>query len=146
LQEFLPYRLSVVTERMSKIFAQRYEREFGISISEWRVMAVLGEGAQLSTQQVIEATQMDRVRVSRAVIRLSDKGLLTRKAQEGDKRAQILRLSRTGLAAYRRVIPLARMLQADLAARLEPEELQALDRILAKLHVGAGELLAPPDA
>ena len=51
----LPYRLSVLTERMSRIFAQRYEREFGIGIPEWRVMAVLGEQAPRSTQKVIEA-------------------------------------------------------------------------------------------
>ena len=72
---------------------------------------------------------MDRVRVSRAVIRLADKGLLTRKTQEGDKRAQVLRLSRSGLATYRQIVPLARKLQAELAASLEPEELHVLDRV-----------------
>lgn len=146
LQEFLPYRFSVLTELMSRIFAERYEREFGISIPEWRVMAVLGERAPLSTQAVIEATEMDRVRVSRAVIRLADKGLLTRKAQQRDKRAHILRLSRRGVATYRQIVPLARKLQAELAASLEPDEVRVLDRILGKLHAGVGELALPHEA
>lgn len=145
LQEFLPYRFSVLAERMSRIFAERYEREFGIGIPEWRVMAVLGEQAPRGTQEVIEATEMDRVRVSRAVIRLADKGLLTRRAQPGDKRAQVLRLSRSGLATYRQIVPLARKLQAELAAKLEPDELGLLHRMLDKLHAGVGELAAPAD-
>ena len=97
----------------------------------------------MSTQQVIEATEMDRVRVSRAVIRLVDKGLLTRSAQKLDKRAQMLRLTRGGLATYQQIVPLARKLQTELAAKLDPEEERVLDRALAKLHAGAGELVAP---
>lgn len=143
LAEFLPYRFSVVAERMSRVFAERYEREFGLGIPEWRVMAVLGERAPRSTQQVIEATGMDRVRVSRAVIRLADKGLVAREAHPDDRRAQMLGLTRRGLDTYRRIVPLARALQAELAAALEPGELEALGRILAKLHAGAGEPACP---
>lgn len=140
LREFLPYRLSVVSERISRLFAERYEREFGLSIPEWRVIAILGEHTSLGTQDVIEATGMDRVRVSRAVIRLADKGLLTRKAPAGDKRAQLLRLSRRGVSIYAKVVPLAQDLQRELAAKLGSEEMQVLGRILAKLHESADEL------
>lgn len=145
LAEFLPYRFSVVAERMSRIFAERYEREFGLSIPEWRVMAVLGERASRSTQEVIEATEMDRVKVSRAVIRLVDKGLVARKPHPDDQRAHMLSLTRRGLGIYRQIVPLARSLQAELAAALKPGELEALDRILAKLHASASLAhISPP--
>ena len=137
LAEFLPYRFSVAAERMSRVFAERYEREFGVGIPEWRVMAVLGERAPRSTQQVIEATEMDRVKVSRAVIRLADKGLLARRPHPSDQRAHMLSLTRRGQGVYRQIVPLARKLQAELAAALTPEEMQALNRMLAKLHAGA---------
>jgi DNA-binding MarR family transcriptional regulator len=140
LAGFLPYRLSVIAERISRAFATRYERAFGLSIPEWRVMAVLGECAPRSTQEVIEQTEMDRVRVSRAVIRLADKGLLVRHVHPDDQRAQVLRLTRRGHAVYRQIVPLARRLQAELAASLAPEDLRALDRILPKLHAAAGAL------
>jgi DNA-binding MarR family transcriptional regulator len=143
LAEFLPYRFSVVAERMSRVFAECYEREFGLGIPEWRVMAVLGERAPRSTQQVIEATEMDRVKVSRAAIRLADKGLLAREPHPDDQRAHILSLTRRGLGIYHRIVPLARSLQAELAAALKPEEMRALDRILVKLHASAGELIPP---
>ena len=138
LAEFLPYRLSVVAERVSRTFAARYEAEFGLTIPEWRVMAVLGERAPRSTQEVIETTEMDRVKVSRAVIRLADKRLVARSPVPGDARAQQLRLTRAGLAMYRRIVPIAQRLQSELVAVLAPGEIAALERMLTKLRAAAG--------
>ena len=76
---------------------------------------------------------MDRVRVSRAVIRLGDKGLLARKVQKGDKRVHMLTLTRAGRATYHRIVPVALRLQADLEAMLDADDLRALDRLLTRL-------------
>jgi DNA-binding MarR family transcriptional regulator len=140
LGEFLPYRFSVVAEAISRLFATRYEQSFGLSIPEWRVMAVLGEAAPLSTQDVISRTGMDRVRVSRAVIRLADKGLLDRRAHPQDQRAQVLQLSRPGRAVYAEIVPLARDMQAALAAALTEAEQQQLGLILEKIGRRTREL------
>jgi len=143
LGRFLPYRLSVTAECISRVFAESYERRFGLTIPEWRVMAVLGEGEPRPTQAVIEATEMDRVKVSRAVTRLVDKGLVTRRTAPEDQRSQILALSRKGFGLYRQIVPLAHALQAELTAGLGAEELALLDRVLESLHararaIGAG--------
>lgn len=140
LGEFLPYRLSVVAEEVSRLFATRYEAEFGLSIGEWRVLAVLGELAPRSTQQVIEKTGMDRVRVSRAAIRLADKGLVERSRLPGDARARLLRPSARGRAVYRRIVPLARDMQAALTEALTLQEQGQLDAILRKLAARAAAL------
>lgn len=143
LGEFLPYRLSVVTEAVSRLFAERYEARFGITIPEWRVLAVVGEAPPRSTQQVIERTGMDRVKVSRAAIRLADKGLLARRADPGDARAHLLSLTRKGEATYRAIVPLAREIQAALAAGFTPEEEALLGTLLGKIGARAAELAAP---
>ncbi|EHL99955.1 transcriptional regulator, MarR family [Acetobacteraceae bacterium AT-5844] len=140
LQAFLPYRLSVVTEAVSGLFASRYQERFGISIAEWRVVAVVGEHVTQTTQEVIERTGMDRVRVSRAVIRLSDKGLLDRQPHPRDQRAQILRLTRQGQAIYRQIVPLAWELEAALAGALTDAERRQLDNILDKIGQRAKEI------
>ncbi len=140
LAAFLPYRLSIVSEVVSRVFSAHYGERFGLSIGEWRVMAVLGENGPLPTQGVIERTQMDRVRVSRAVIRLADKGLVLRRAQPGDQRAQVLALSAAGAATYQDIVPLALALQAQLVALLSEDEAAVLERLLTKLEAGATAL------
>jgi len=145
LAEFLPYRISVAAESVSRAFAARYEAEFGLSIPEWRVMAVLGEGEALSTRQVIARTEMDRVKVSRAVIRLADKGLVARAAPPGDQRARVLRLAPEGEALYRRIAPRAHALQAELAEALSPAEIAALGAVLERLRARARRILGQED-
>ena len=146
LGEFLPYRLSVVTEAVSRLFAEHYEARFGITIREWRVMAVVGEAPPRSTQEVIERTGMDRVKVSRAAIRLVDKGLLARRPDPGDARAHLLSLTRKGEGVYRAIVPLAREIQAALAAGLTAEEEAQLGAILHKIGTRAAELGASVEA
>ena len=67
LDRFIPYRLSVLTNTVSMIIAGAYEREFGLSIPQWRVIAVLARYPDLSAVEVAERTAMDKVAVSRAV-------------------------------------------------------------------------------
>jgi DNA-binding MarR family transcriptional regulator len=142
LARFLPYQLSVVAESVSRVFARRYEKSFGLSVPEWRVMAVLAESDRIATQDIIELTQMDPVRVSRAAIRLADKGLVQRKTNPKDQRAHLLSLSAKGLSVYSQIVPLARELEQDLTETLTEAERAQLEAILTKIHARGRALLA----
>ena len=74
LEGFLPYRLSVLSNTVSQAIAAEYEQRFGLSVTEWRVMAVLGRYTGISAREVAERTAMDKVAVSRAVARLLESG------------------------------------------------------------------------
>ncbi len=134
LEQFLPYRLSVLTNRISGGLAELYSARFDISITEWRVIAVLGRYAGLSANGVAERTAMDKVAVSRAVARLGERGLLTREMHEADRRRSVLALSEAGYAVYDAVVPLALDYQREVLAALSSEERQLFDRLLAKLE------------
>ena len=56
LEDFLPYRLSVVANVVSAALSAAYSRRFGLSIPEWRVVAVLANHPDLSAAQVAERT------------------------------------------------------------------------------------------
>ena len=137
LEDFLPYRLSVLTNRISHAIARQYGARFGLSIAEWRVMAVLGRFAPASANEVSERTAMDKVRVSRAVARLKRSGLIVAATDEADRRRSALRLSAPGKRIYRRIVPLALGLEAELIGALTPAERVSLDGLLAKLHARA---------
>ena len=133
LERFLPYRLSVLTNTMSRAFARRYGERFGLSIPEWRVMAGLGRFAPLSANEVAERTAMDKVRVSRAVARLMKNGLIDRATDTDDRRRSALKLSRAGRRMHEAIIPMARQIEAGLLARLTQEERGTLDGLVSKL-------------
>src|SRR5690606_6047046 len=96
LEHFLPYRLSVLSNRISQDIARLYAERFELGITEWRVLAVLGRHPGLSAREVAERTAMDKVAVSRAIAALLDAGRLERETHADDRRRSVLRLSRKG--------------------------------------------------
>jgi DNA-binding MarR family transcriptional regulator len=137
LERFLPYRLSVLMLRISNAIARSYERRFRLSVPEWRVMAVLGRFGPLSANGVAEKTQMDKVRVSRAVARLMAARRVSRRTDRMDRRRSILALTAAGEAIHREIVPHAERVEARLLAGLDEAERAALDRLLAKLEARA---------
>ena len=133
LKEFLPYRLSIVTNRISASFARLYSEKFNLSIPEWRVMAVLGQQPGLSADQVCSETEMEKVPVSRAVTKLLDKGLLKRDFSGDDRRRSILHLSEAGYGMYAQIVPLALAYEVELKSALTGEEQAQLAILLDKL-------------
>lgn len=133
LEEFLPYRLSVLSNRVSDAFARLYETRFGITIPEWRVIANVGRFGPISANGVCERSAMDKVTVSRAVQRLVDKGFLDRRTDAHDRRRSSLTLSPAGAAIYAEIVPLALQIQSALVADLDEDERRALDLLMDKL-------------
>ena len=108
--------------RASRLFARRFEAAFGLSIAEWRVMAVVGRFGTLTPSAVAERTDMDKVKVSRATASLVATGLLEQGPAPHDGRARLLRLTRKGRVVHDGIVPLALALEAQLAAGLSEEE------------------------
>jgi DNA-binding MarR family transcriptional regulator len=133
LDRFVPYRLSVLTNIVSMSIAHAYERDFGLTIPEWRVIAVLARYPNLSAIEVAERTAMDKVAVSRAVQSLLAARRLVRGYDKGDRRRSILRLSATGRQVYTRVAPLALGYERKLLAALSASDRRALGRLIGRL-------------
>jgi DNA-binding MarR family transcriptional regulator len=133
LERFLPYRLSILSNTVSQTIAREYQQRFDLSVTEWRVMAVLARFATLSAREVAERTAMDKVAVSRALARLVASARVIRRIHAGDKRRSVLRLSASGWKIHDAVAPLARAQERKLLARLNVEEQAWLDLILNKL-------------
>ena len=136
LEHFLPYRLSILSNTISQTIANDYQSRYDISMTEWRVMAVLARFEGLSAREVAERTAMDKVAVSRALSRLVAAGRVDRSTDDDDKRRSVLQLSSAGWAMHDEVAPMARARERELLARLDPDERVWLTRILDKLADG----------
>jgi DNA-binding MarR family transcriptional regulator len=140
LDRFLPYRLSVLSNTVSSAIAGAYERRFGLSIPEWRVIAVLAAREDLSAAEVAQRTAMDKVAVSRAVTSLLKARRVQRRVSRSDRRRSLLRLSGAGERVYREVVPFALAYERELLRPLDSAERAALDRTIAILLGRATEM------
>ncbi len=143
LDRFVPYRLSVLTNTVSRALALCYAERFGFTIAQWRIVAVLGHEPGLSAVEVAERTVMDKVTVSRAVSALESDGHLIRRVDRDDRRRSRLRLSAAGRAVYREIVPLARRYETQLLSTLTARERSALDDLLTRLTRQASVLDTP---
>jgi DNA-binding MarR family transcriptional regulator len=133
LAAFLPFRLSVLANTVSRRLAANYERAFGITVWQWRVMAVLGETPGLAATAVAERTAMDKVAVSRAVAGLAKRGLLVRAAAKRDARRAHLRLTPAGALIYRQIAPMALAFEREMEAAFSPGERARFNAALERL-------------
>ncbi|MEE4338622.1 MarR family winged helix-turn-helix transcriptional regulator [Erythrobacter sp.] len=137
---FLPYRLSLASNAVSSLIAERYRKRFGLKIPEWRVMAVLGDtangtGREGRTQRdLTRATLMDKVAVNRACKVLEERGLIARAANEADGRSHLLELTAEGRAVHAEIMPLALATEAELFEGLAPAEQKEVKRLLQRLY------------
>jgi DNA-binding MarR family transcriptional regulator len=135
LERFLPYRLSILSNRVSQAIAHEYTKRFELSMTEWRVMAVLARvnGEGIAAREVAELTAMDKVAVSRALARLTAAGRVSRSMHNGDKRRSVLRLTAKGWKIHDAVAPRARAHEREMLGKLNAEERRMLAQILDKL-------------
>jgi DNA-binding MarR family transcriptional regulator len=141
LEAFLPYRLSLLSNTVSQGISSAYRKPFGLSVTEWRVVAVLGRYPGLTASEIMRRTAMDKVAVSRAVKRLQDRGLVERGQHRQDRRRLPLSLTGDGgVPLFRSVVPLALEYENKLLAALSAAERDWIHRLLEKLQAAADSL------
>ena len=133
LADFLTYQLSVTSNAISGLIAERYHARFGLKIAEWRVMAVLGD-IEFATQRLLtSATLMDKVTVNRACKVLRDRGLIERSPNEADGRSHLLSLTKEGRNIHGEVMPLARIIEREIFSVLSENEQDQFRTFLARI-------------
>lgn len=133
LEDFLPYRLSILSNRVSRAIAARYAETFDLTVPEWRIIAVLGRRPGLTAKQIAEATEMDKVAVSRAVAKLAAAKRVAARADRNDARRQILSLTSQGESVHARIAPIALESERRLLATLDARDRDALDALIGRL-------------
>lgn len=107
LERFMPYRLSILSNKVSSMIADTYQDKFALSITEWRIMAVLGEYPGSSADEISVKTQIEKSILSRSVNRLLKRKLIEREISDTDRRRSHIKLSETGRAVYEEIVPLS---------------------------------------
>jgi DNA-binding MarR family transcriptional regulator len=142
IRQLLSYRLHVVANLLSRGAGLRYRREFGVSLWEWRSIALLG-GAQaaLSLNELARAAGVDKSQMSRVVAGLAARRMVLRAIDANDGRGVRLTLTRAGRKLYQGLIRAAAERNDAFLDCLGPRERAAFDAALAKLAARAREYI-----
>ncbi len=134
IKELLSYRLHRLANLLSRGAEMRYRREFGVSLWEWRTLALLG-GAQdpMSLNGLSRAAGVDKSQMSRVVAGLSARRLVLRADDKADGRGVKLRLSSAGRKVYEGLIVAAAERNAAFLGCLSAKERGCLEGALEKL-------------
>ncbi len=137
LDDFLPFRLSIASNRVSESIAQVYQSLFALTVAEWRVVAVLAEEGPITQQAICTRTHMDKVTISRAAIALVSRQLIVRTPHREDKRSHLLSLSATGETLYTNIAPKALEIERAIFDQFTSDERATLMKFLKRIEAFA---------
>jgi len=150
IKDLLSYRIHRLANALSRGAALRYRREFGVSLMEWRILALLGGFAPMTLKELAKESGLDKSQASRAVAALVGRGLVLRETGREDAREVALRLSAEGRRTCDGLMHAARERNAAFLACLSEQERAVLDAAILRLEAEARRQVAlaaaPPPA
>jgi len=141
LPSFFPYLVRVYYRSVSESVAQIYTSRFNLTVSEWRVIAVLGPDRILSASEIVVRSSVTKVNVSRATKGLQKRGLLKRDINGEDKRRAALRLTDEGKKIHATLVPLVTALEEELLLGLSDQEIKTLLSLMQKVRCNAERVM-----
>ncbi|MEM1193692.1 MAG: helix-turn-helix domain-containing protein [Pseudomonadota bacterium] len=115
LNDFLPYQLVVLADKIDRRTAKIARERGDLSLSQWRVMAAVAGKAGITARDVVAATPMDKGIVSRALATMVKRGLINRRASAADARLSHLFLTARGTKLYSSMVDDVRALEGTLS-------------------------------
>lgn len=120
--------------------ARFYQKRFGLSVPEVRVLNVVGHHEQVSAADIVDISVMDKGLVSRAVARLVQVGLVARRTDHGDGRRSILTLTPSGRQTWTAVLAAKQRRHTRSLAALSAAEVEQFYALLARLQTDAEQM------
>jgi DNA-binding MarR family transcriptional regulator len=141
IRDLISYQLHTVANLLSRGAELRYRREFGVSLWEWRTVALLGGEEPQSLGHLARAAGIDKSQMSRVVSGLAKRKLVARDANDADGRGVHLRLSKAGRKLYEGLIGAAAERDAAFRRCLTSAEKTVFEKALSKLASRARQFI-----
>lgn len=138
------YRFAILSAFYTRSLAAMYVPRYRLSVSDWKVLAVLAVHAPLSATEAGKRTSLQPDKVTRAVDSLAAKGLVIRRRDRQDKRRTVLSVSADGRRAFAAIDRVRYAIESEFLRPLGAGELRELYRICAKLDARAAQIFRGP--
>lgn len=146
VEDFLTFRVTRLANAMRTNVTKPYLGAFGLSLPEWRLLALVARFAPMRFSEVTARSGMDKGQVSRTLRVMATRGLTktktikdrTSRSTEALAAPVMVSITAKGTSLYKQVLPVARKRQADMLLTLSQSERVALYSILTKLSATVG--------
>jgi DNA-binding MarR family transcriptional regulator len=133
LGAFLPYRLSVLAQRLSRDIEERQRRQHKLAMKDWKVMQIMAVHGELLPADIRRMGTQNKAQISRALKCLLDRGLVVKQPRPDDSRTFGVSLTEAGWAVYEAMVPRMRQRQEEILGGLSAAEAKELRRLLDRL-------------
>jgi DNA-binding MarR family transcriptional regulator len=142
LDQRTAYQFSILAARQTRCLAEMYLERFGMTVSRWKVLVIIGRFAPVSAKDVAQRTSLEPEKVTRAVDGLVRQRYVIRRKDPKDKRRVILSLSQTGQEVFAESERIRYAIESEFLNVLGPNELRMFYGILNKLEQRAIQIFA----
>jgi DNA-binding MarR family transcriptional regulator len=140
LSRFLSYRINHVSELVTKIVSQVYEREVNLTLRELRILRTVGSTPGIVHSKIVEQVLFEKSLVSRLISCLVKKSYLKRAIDQTDARRISFTLTKKGMAILEKADKLGLAMNDVWLSALTKEEQKAFETSLEKLTFGLSDL------
>lgn len=99
LDSIIPYQINLLSYRMNRLLDQDLRAQ-GMSISVWRIMAVLDYSSEMNVKDLAQYAMIEQSTLSRMLKKLVADGLVENRRSGGDGRVHAITLTESGRQRY----------------------------------------------
>ncbi len=134
LDNYVPAYLTFLTGKISNSASATYRPQFGIGITDWRIMALLATEPWISAGRICDVIGLDKAAVSRSVRGMKAAGIVDLQRRGDDQVRQAIALTRNGLALHDRVVKISLARERQLLKDFSAAERKQLINFLSRMH------------
>ena len=138
LNRYVPAFITFIANKLSNSATALYQREFGVNVTEWRIMSLLAIEPGIPASRICHVIGFDKGPVSRTLGAMEKRGLIAIRTDPNDGRTHSISLTAKGRATHDKVIIAAFERERRLLSCLSKEEQEVLIDLLRRLHENLG--------
>ena len=138
LDRYVPAFVTFIANKLSNSATAFYQREFGVNVTEWRIMSLLAIEPGIPASRICHVIGFDKGPVSRTLAGLEKRGLVSIRTDPNDGRTHSIALTAKGRTTHDKVIVAALERERRLLSCLDKNEREVLIDLLRRLHENLG--------
>jgi DNA-binding MarR family transcriptional regulator len=138
LERYVPAFITFIANKLSNSASARYQREFGLNVTEWRIISLLAIEPNIPASRICHVIGFDKGPVSRTLAAMDKRGLVKIGTDPDDGRTHSISLTAKGRATHDKVIVAALEREQQLLSCLNKSERELLIDLLRRLHENLG--------